>query len=249
MQCSLLTYDPCFVFVPRRLAVFSEESVPLFGPALPCPSIFTNHQEFRDFLLVKRECCLFSKLDLIMSDEWPWVAMGHRSLQIAINVWFGPCSFHAIWYLNLISCKPNDSLVPHGSQLSNKTIIRLTPYQTHSSDVHYYNMREPYKFYGLCKHWTCYLSRCCYFLMLGALYCVSIECFFNLCAVINGEKAAFNVPVFAQKRQRTLEMLIKNMYQDYMPDTAKVGLNSFPRTLFKAHLFFRHCFALSEGCM
>ncbi|ELT91917.1 hypothetical protein CAPTEDRAFT_143813 [Capitella teleta] len=75
-----------------RIAVFSEESVPLFGPALPCPPLFTNHQEFRDFLLVK---------------------------------------------------------------------------------------------------------------------------------LINGEKAAFNVPVFAQKRQRTLEMLIKNMYQDYIPDTAK----------------------------
>ena len=42
--------------------------------------------------------------------------------------------------------------------------------------------------------------------------------------VINGEKAAFNVPVFAQKRQRTLDMLIKNLYQDYMPENSKVTL-------------------------
>jgi len=40
--------------------------------------------------------------------------------------------------------------------------------------------------------------------------CVSI--------VINGEKAAVNNPVFTQKRERTLEMLIKNLYLDYMPE-------------------------------
>nr|BAC04605.1 unnamed protein product [Homo sapiens] len=36
-----------------RLKIFSEESVPLFGPPLPTPPVFTDHQEFRDFLLVK----------------------------------------------------------------------------------------------------------------------------------------------------------------------------------------------------
>nr|CAD7260314.1 unnamed protein product [Timema shepardi] len=36
-----------------RLAVYSEESVPLFGPSLPCPPIFRDSQEFREFLLVK----------------------------------------------------------------------------------------------------------------------------------------------------------------------------------------------------
>jgi hypothetical protein len=40
-------------------------------------------------------------------------------------------------------------------------------------------------------------------------------------SVINGEKAAFNTPVFAQKRERTLDMLIKNVYQDYMPEISK----------------------------
>lgn len=41
----------------HRLKIFSEESVPLFGPPLPSPPVFTDHQEFRDFLLVKRKCC------------------------------------------------------------------------------------------------------------------------------------------------------------------------------------------------
>ncbi|XP_024154941.1 GTPase-activating Rap/Ran-GAP domain-like protein 3 isoform X7 [Oryzias melastigma] len=36
-----------------RLKIFSEESVPLFGPPLPSQPVFTDHQEFRDFLLVK----------------------------------------------------------------------------------------------------------------------------------------------------------------------------------------------------
>lgn len=36
-----------------RLTVFSEKNVPIFGPPLPCPPVFSNHQEFRDFLLVK----------------------------------------------------------------------------------------------------------------------------------------------------------------------------------------------------
>ncbi|XP_015775080.1 PREDICTED: GTPase-activating Rap/Ran-GAP domain-like protein 3 [Acropora digitifera] len=36
-----------------RLTFFSDKNVPIFGPPLPCPPIFSNHQEFRDFLLVK----------------------------------------------------------------------------------------------------------------------------------------------------------------------------------------------------
>lgn len=46
--------------------------------------------------------------------------------------------------------------------------------------------------------------------------------FLGFFVVINGEKAAFNTPVFAQKRTRTLDMLIKNLYQDYMPESNKV---------------------------
>ncbi|KAG8292580.1 GTPase-activating Rap/Ran-GAP domain-like protein 3 [Homalodisca vitripennis] len=36
-----------------RLNVFSEESVPLFGPSLPCPPVFKVSEEFREFLIVK----------------------------------------------------------------------------------------------------------------------------------------------------------------------------------------------------
>uniref|UniRef100_A0A8C1N0D6 GTPase-activating Rap/Ran-GAP domain-like protein 3 n=1 Tax=Cyprinus carpio TaxID=7962 RepID=A0A8C1N0D6_CYPCA len=79
-----------------RLKIFSEESVPLFGPPLPTPPVFTDHQEFRDFLLVK---------------------------------------------------------------------------------------------------------------------------------LINGEKATLETPTFAQKRQRTLDMLIRSLYQDLMPDMPKNMLN------------------------
>ncbi|KAA3680542.1 uncharacterized protein DEA37_0009884 [Paragonimus westermani] len=37
------------------LNVFAEESVPIFGPSLPNPQQFTNPQQFREFLLVKRK--------------------------------------------------------------------------------------------------------------------------------------------------------------------------------------------------
>ncbi|XP_064891371.1 GTPase-activating Rap/Ran-GAP domain-like protein 3 isoform X9 [Columba livia] len=79
-----------------RLKIFSEESVPLFGPPLPSPPVFTNHQEFRNFVLVK---------------------------------------------------------------------------------------------------------------------------------LINGEKATLETPTFSQKRQRTLDMLIRSLYQDLMPDLHKNMLN------------------------
>ncbi|RXN10323.1 GTPase-activating Rap Ran-GAP domain 3 isoform X1 [Labeo rohita] len=40
--------------------------------------------------------------------------------------------------------------------------------------------------------------------------------------LINGEKATLETPTFAQKRQRTLDMLIRSLYQDLMPDMPKV---------------------------
>ena len=36
--------------------------------------------------------------------------------------------------------------------------------------------------------------------------------------VINGEKASFNTPTFAQKRERTLDMLIKDLVSEHMND-------------------------------
>lgn len=48
--------------------------------------------------------------------------------------------------------------------------------------------------------------------------------------VINGEKATLETPTFAQKRQRTLDMLIRSLYQDLMPDLHKVPAPSNPPT-------------------
>lgn len=47
---------------------------------------------------------------------------------------------------------------------------------------------------------------------------------FLLVKLINGEKAAFNTPVFAYKRQRTLDMLIKNLQQELQPEVMKQNM-------------------------
>lgn len=38
-----------------KLSVYSDDTVPPFGPSLPCPPVFNDPQLFREFLLV----CLF----------------------------------------------------------------------------------------------------------------------------------------------------------------------------------------------
>uniref|UniRef100_A0A8C3CUF2 GTPase-activating Rap/Ran-GAP domain-like protein 3 n=1 Tax=Cairina moschata TaxID=8855 RepID=A0A8C3CUF2_CAIMO len=102
-----------------RLKIFSEESVPLFGPPLPSPPVFTNHQEFRDFVLVK---------------------------------------------------------------------------------------------------------------------------------LINGEKATLETPTFSQKRQRTLDMLIRSLYQDLMPDLHKVNVSQKVRSdLCASHMFSSAVILMSTG--
>lgn len=45
--------------------------------------------------------------------------------------------------------------------------------------------------------------------------------FFQNFLVINGEKATLETPTFSQKRQRTLDMLIRSLYQDMSPDLHK----------------------------
>ena len=64
-------------------------------------------------------------------------------------------------------------------------------------------------------------------------------------SVINGEKAAFNTPVFAEKRHRTLEMLIRSLYQEHMPECNKVRVKLcsvkhfiFPRSQLRCVLFY-----------
>ena len=36
-----------------HMSVFSEKSVPLFGPSLPSPAVFKRGEAFRRFILVK----------------------------------------------------------------------------------------------------------------------------------------------------------------------------------------------------
>jgi hypothetical protein len=48
--------------------------------------------------------------------------------------------------------------------------------------------------------------------------------------VINGEKAAFNTPTFAQKRERTLDMLIKDLFSEHMNDGRGVRRHSLSLT-------------------
>lgn len=47
---------------------------------------------------------------------------------------------------------------------------------------------------------------------------------FLLVKLINGEKATFQTPTFARKRERTLEMLIKDLYEENVHDGKSVSL-------------------------
>ncbi|KFB52830.1 AGAP002573-PA-like protein [Anopheles sinensis] len=59
---------------------------------------------------------------------------------------------------------------------------------------------------------------------------------FLLVKLINGEKATFQTPTFARKRERTLEMLIKDLYEEYVHDNKMNMLNrrAFSEVLYDA---------------
>ncbi|XP_055295173.1 GTPase-activating Rap/Ran-GAP domain-like protein 3 isoform X2 [Sitodiplosis mosellana] len=59
---------------------------------------------------------------------------------------------------------------------------------------------------------------------------------FLLVKLINGEKATFQTPTFSRKRERTLEMLIKDLYEEYAHDTKTNMLNrrAFSEVLYDA---------------
>lgn len=50
--------------------------------------------------------------------------------------------------------------------------------------------------------------------------------FFSVRAVINGEKAVFNIPVFAQKREKTLDMLIRRAVETHLSEAPRPPLVS-----------------------
>jgi len=58
------------------------------------------------------------------------------------------------------------------------------------------------------------------------------------CAVINGEKAAYSTPVFADKRERTLDLLLKNIEQKNYTTKVRPNINMM-RGLFKLLLEHR----------
>lgn len=45
-----------------RLSVYSDDTVPPFGPSLPCPPVFNDPQLFREFLLVSIVPTLFLRM-------------------------------------------------------------------------------------------------------------------------------------------------------------------------------------------
>ena len=56
--------------------------------------------------------------------------------------------------------------------------------------------------------------------------------------VINGEKAVFNIPVFAQKREKTLDMMIKRIIEQYLTDIKVfLRISSFSLAIL-SHLFY-----------
>ncbi|XP_055643647.1 GTPase-activating Rap/Ran-GAP domain-like protein 3 isoform X2 [Toxorhynchites rutilus septentrionalis] len=59
---------------------------------------------------------------------------------------------------------------------------------------------------------------------------------FLLVKLINGEKATFQTPTFSRKRERTLEMLIKDLYEEYVHDNKMNMLNrrAFSEVLYDA---------------
>ncbi|XP_037029821.1 GTPase-activating Rap/Ran-GAP domain-like protein 3 isoform X2 [Bradysia coprophila] len=59
---------------------------------------------------------------------------------------------------------------------------------------------------------------------------------FLLVKLINGEKATFQTPTFSRKRERTLEMLIKDLYEEYVHDTKMNMMNrrAFSEVLYDA---------------
>jgi hypothetical protein len=64
---ALVTYTP--EDSSYRMAIFSEESVPLFGPSLPCPPVFRDSQDFREFLIVKCKLQFYMSIWFYMRDK------------------------------------------------------------------------------------------------------------------------------------------------------------------------------------
>lgn len=60
---------------------------------------------------------------------------------------------------------------------------------------------------------------------------------FLLVKLINGEKATFQTPTFSRKRERTLEMLIKDLYEECVHDTKMVSYSLSPNAIYSWTFF------------
>ncbi len=171
--------------------------MPLFGPPLPCPAVFSDHREFRDFLLVKR--------------KFPWQP-ARVTLEVVLKgvvVLLETCANNPLCATELKTLYPPFSAAFEDEKIKELCHRRvITRYD--KAGVHL-NLRCCLKI-----HFSLSLPTRLFILF-------KIASLHSFSAVINGEKAAFNTPVFAQKRQRTLDMLIRNIYQDHMPENSKVG--------------------------
>ncbi|KAJ8877990.1 hypothetical protein PR048_022453 [Dryococelus australis] len=156
-----------------RLALYSEESVPLFGPSLPCPPVFRNAEEFREFLLVKREHTVRERAEL-------------SNAKVAHGV-------HVQRHGNGHGCIRRSSSVHAACTQRTKKCISV----------------GIANFENTCYH----VSTICMLMLYADAVCL-----------INGEKAAFNTPTFSQKRERTLDMLIKDLYSEHMNEGRGVSL-------------------------
>lgn len=60
---------------------------------------------------------------------------------------------------------------------------------------------------------------------------------FLLVKLINGEKATFNTPTFSRKRERTLDALLRDMYQEHTQESkSNVSLNEYRLSLGVDHV-------------
>ena len=69
---------------------------------------------------------------------------------------------------------------------------------------------------------------------------------FLLVKLINGEKATFDTPTFSRKRERTLDALLRDMYQEHSQDS-KSNVSYFTQTSTYSRLYFP-CIPLIFTC-
>lgn len=225
--------------------------MPLFGPSLPCPPVFANDDEFREFLLVKSKSRCPSRCSVRRASRRPYrngvseitctrtpsrgrpvrpgpIAFWHASPRSSSSSFGGlrfwsarkwcsrgharPCQ---VWPGHACTAGPRPG---HMLQRCACAIAgRLNTWPLLRGLIKSASLSS-----GLLRHQVFFLHSTLFFFLDRDPF---LRCFDGVeltfpssAAVINGEKAAFNTPTFAQKRERTLDMLIKDLHSEHMPD-------------------------------